>query len=92
MLEPANLLVVNNLQSLVIRQLERDMALAAERLENEVATEQLQQEMMRALDHFEKCIMFVDTSKPGWEVLYTNLAWEHVTGARPRSARARDRS
>jgi hypothetical protein len=28
MLEPANLLVVNNLQSLVIRQLERDMALA----------------------------------------------------------------
>ncbi|PNW87297.1 hypothetical protein CHLRE_02g117050v5 [Chlamydomonas reinhardtii] len=80
MLEPANLLVVNNLQSLVIRQLERDMALAAERLENEVATEQLQQEMMRALDHFEKCIMFVDTSKPGWEVLYTNLAWEHVTG------------
>ncbi|KAG2452936.1 hypothetical protein HYH02_002274 [Chlamydomonas schloesseri] len=78
--EPTNLLVVNNLQSLVIRQLERDMALAAERLENEVATEQLQQEMMRALDHFEKCIMFVDTSKPGWEVLYTNLAWEHVTG------------
>lgn len=27
-LEPANLLVVNNLQTLVIRQLERDMALA----------------------------------------------------------------
>ncbi|GLC55895.1 hypothetical protein PLESTB_001041000 [Pleodorina starrii] len=79
-LEPTNLLVVNNLQTLVIRQLERDMALAAERAENEAATEQLQQEMMRALDHFEKCIMFVDTSKPGWEVLYTNLAWEHVTG------------
>ncbi|PNH10937.1 N-terminal acetyltransferase A complex subunit nat1 [Tetrabaena socialis] len=50
--------------------------------ENETATEELQQEMMRALDHFEKCIMFVDTSKPGWEVLYTNMAWEHVTGLR----------
>lgn len=35
---------------------------------------------MRALDHFEKCIMFIDTSRIGWEVLYTNLAWEHVTG------------
>ncbi|GFR46705.1 hypothetical protein Agub_g8325 [Astrephomene gubernaculifera] len=80
LLEPANLLVVNNLQTLVIRQLERDMSLAAERLENEAATEKLQQEMMRALDHFDKCIMFVDTSKPGWEVLYTNMAWEHVTG------------
>ncbi|EFJ43286.1 hypothetical protein VOLCADRAFT_96512 [Volvox carteri f. nagariensis] len=79
-LEPTNLLVVNNLQTLVIRQLERDMALAQERAQNEEATEQLQQEMMRALDHFEKCIMFVDTSKPGWEVLYTNMAWEHVTG------------
>ncbi|GIL66467.1 hypothetical protein Vafri_20001 [Volvox africanus] len=79
-LEPTNLLVVNNLQTLVIRQLERDMALAQERVENEVAKTKLQQEMMRALDHFEKCIMFVDTSKPGWEVLYTNLAWEHVTG------------
>ncbi|GLI62576.1 hypothetical protein VaNZ11_005250 [Volvox africanus] len=79
-LEPTNLLVVNNLQTLVIRQLERDMALAQERVENEVAKVKLQQEMMRALDHFEKCIMFVDTSKPGWEVLYTNLAWEHVTG------------
>ncbi|PNH04713.1 hypothetical protein TSOC_009091 [Tetrabaena socialis] len=60
-----------------------------ERLENETATEELQQEMMRALDHFEKCIMFVDTSKPGWEVLYTNMAWEHVTGwARIASNRA----
>ncbi|GIM05799.1 hypothetical protein Vretimale_10187 [Volvox reticuliferus] len=80
LLEPTNLLVINNLQTLVIRQLERDMALAQERVENQVAKEKLQQEMMRALDHFEKCIMFVDTSKPGWEVLYTNLAWEHVTG------------
>ncbi|KXZ54057.1 hypothetical protein GPECTOR_5g165 [Gonium pectorale] len=79
-MEPANLLVVNNLQTLVIRQLERDMSLAQERMENEAATEKLQQEMMRALDHFEKCIMFVDTSKPGWEVLYTNMAWEHITG------------
>lgn len=43
-------------------------------------TEKLQADMMRALDHLERCIMFIDTSERGWTVLYTNLAWERITG------------
>ena len=36
--------------------------------------------MKRAMDCIEHCVVLLDTSEPGFKIVYTNQAWNDITG------------
>uniref|UniRef100_A0A7S0VJJ1 PAS domain-containing protein n=1 Tax=Polytomella parva TaxID=51329 RepID=A0A7S0VJJ1_9CHLO len=84
-LDANNLVILSNLEKIVVSQLERDSHLALERANALEDAKRQEVEMMRALDLFDKAIMFVDTSALGWRILYTNQSWRRLSDLTPES-------
>ncbi|GAX81182.1 hypothetical protein CEUSTIGMA_g8615.t1 [Chlamydomonas eustigma] len=73
-------MIMNNLSELVVRQLEKNLALKAKAKDNEELTATFGH-LQRALDAFDHCVMLLDTSSAkGWKVLYANAILGQVTG------------
>ncbi|GLC36181.1 hypothetical protein PLESTF_001471200 [Pleodorina starrii] len=77
--DAASCSVMNNLSELVVRHLEKDIALKLKQRDNDVLKATYGQ-LQRTLDCFDHCVVLVDTSVEGWRVLHTNSAWAKLTG------------
>lgn len=61
------------------RHIEKDIALQLRTAQNE-ALQSAYGQMRRAMDAFDHCVVLLDTSTPGWKMLYANEAFARVTG------------
>ncbi|KAG2487849.1 hypothetical protein HYH03_013566 [Edaphochlamys debaryana] len=77
--DAASCSVMNNLSELVVRHLEKDIALKLKQRDNDVLKATYGQ-LQRTLDCFEHCVVLLDTSVAGWRVLHANSAWAKMTG------------
>lgn len=73
--------ILNNLSELVTRELEKDIALQLKIKESETLQRAYNQ-LLRAVDCYDSCILFVDMSKPDWPLLHANATWTKVSGTR----------
>ncbi|KAG2432561.1 hypothetical protein HXX76_008906 [Chlamydomonas incerta] len=77
--DAASCSVMNNLSELVVRHLEKDLALKLKSRDND-ALKATYGQLQRTLDCFDHCVVLVDVSVPGWKVLHINAAWSKLTG------------
>ncbi|GFR53121.1 hypothetical protein Agub_g15837 [Astrephomene gubernaculifera] len=75
--ESCNMLA--NMAEMVVREVEKDVALEAHRRQSERLTRENVQ-LIRALDCFSEGIMLLNMSLPSWPILFANEAWERATG------------
>jgi GAF domain-containing protein len=71
--------ILNNLSEMVVRHLEKEKLLKMKQSDNE-ALRTAYKRIERALDCFENCVVMLDTSVPGFRVVYVNEAWDSLTG------------
>ncbi|KAL6751941.1 mixed lineage protein kinase [Haematococcus lacustris] len=77
--DAASCVMMNNMSELVVRQLEKDIALKL----REKGNQQLARtyaHLQRTMDCFEQCVVLLDTSEEGWRVVYSNASWTRITG------------
>lgn len=74
--ESCNMLA--NMAEMVVREIEKDAALAKQRERSEQLHRENHQ-LIRALDCFNEGIMLVNMSLPSWPILFANEAWEKAT-------------
>eukprot|EP00798_Chlamydomonas_sp_ICE-L_P002176 gene2176-12166_t len=78
-MDAASCMIMNNFSELVVRQLEKDIALNKTSQENtELAATYGQLE--RTMDAFEKCVVLLDTQAEGWKVVFANAVFSKLTG------------
>ncbi|GIL56613.1 hypothetical protein Vafri_11948 [Volvox africanus] len=77
--DAASCSVMNNLSELVVRHLEKDIALKLKQRDNDLLKATYGQ-LQRTLDCFDHCVVLIDTSVDGWRVLHANTAWAKLTG------------
>mmetsp|Transcript_31353 Transcript_31353/g.79990 ORF Transcript_31353/g.79990 Transcript_31353/m.79990 type:complete len:891 (-) Transcript_31353:88-2760(-) len=78
-IDAAACVMVNNLSELVVRQLEKDIALKQAQKNNQ-ELEHTYKNLQRTVDCFDHCVVLLDTEAPGWRIVYTNAAWSKQTG------------
>lgn len=79
-LDAASCMIMNNFSELVVRQLEKDIALKAKSQDNAdlAAT---YGHMQRTIDAFEHCVVLLDTqAEEGWKIVFTNQVFTKITG------------
>ncbi|GFH31617.1 protein kinase domain-containing protein, partial [Haematococcus lacustris] len=72
-------MLLANLAEMVVREIERDQAMAAQRAKTEALHEENDQ-LLRAIGAFSEGIVLVDASTSDWKIEFTNEAWEGLTG------------
>ncbi len=80
-------MIMNNLSELVVRQLEKGIALKAKSKENtELAA--TYGHLQRALDAFDHSVMLLDVNADGgWNVIYANATFDKLTGEEGRDGK-----
>ncbi|KAJ9531495.1 hypothetical protein QJQ45_015041 [Haematococcus lacustris] len=76
---PEQGMLLANLAEMVVREIERDQAMAAQRAKTEALHEENDQ-LLRAIGAFSEGIVLVDASTSDWKIEFTNEAWEGLTG------------
>lgn len=71
--------ILNNFSELVVRELEKDMALQLQQDEHS-QLEQTYGQLQRAMDCFHSAVLFVNTAKDPWQIMHSNEAWIQLTG------------
>ncbi|GAX75883.1 hypothetical protein CEUSTIGMA_g3326.t1 [Chlamydomonas eustigma] len=71
--------MLSNFGEMVVRQIEKDMALEQQQQKNDVLTQE-KSNMLRAISMISEAIMMLDLSQPEWMVLFVNDAMENETG------------
>ncbi|GAX72878.1 hypothetical protein CEUSTIGMA_g333.t1 [Chlamydomonas eustigma] len=71
--------ILNNLSEMVVRHLEKEQLLKIKQSDNE-ALKFAYKRIERALDCFENCVVLLDTSVPGFKIVYANEAWDTLIG------------
>ncbi|KAG2434249.1 hypothetical protein HXX76_007974 [Chlamydomonas incerta] len=77
--DAASAAAMSNFTALVVRHLEKRMALKAKEEDNELLKATYGQ-LQRTLDCFDHCVVLLDVSCEGWRVLHVNAAWAKMTG------------
>lgn len=90
-LDAGNLMIMANLSTMVIKQLERDVALSAERTDNEAGVSNMNKEFLRTMDLMDKYVVgCLLPAPPGYLPacdpclpLYVRLSFPVVCSVRP---------
>lgn len=78
--DAASCVVINNLSELVVRQLEKKIALKLKSKEHEDIAAAYRH-VQRSLDAFDHCVLLLDTTaKEGWKIIYSNASLGKMTG------------
>jgi len=70
--------ILGNLAEMVVRHIEKDIALQLKTADNAQLAEAYSQ-LKRAVDCFDHCVALLDLTQPGWKIMYINGAWNKLT-------------
>lgn len=78
--DAASCVIMNNLSELVVRQLEKMIALKLKAKENKDIVAAYSH-VQRSLDAFDHCVLLVDTNaSEGWKIIFSNASLSKLTG------------
>eukprot|EP00201_Polytomella_parva_P017206 CAMPEP_0175061330 /NCGR_PEP_ID=MMETSP0052_2-20121109/13522_1 /TAXON_ID=51329 ORGANISM="Polytomella parva, Strain SAG 63-3" /NCGR_SAMPLE_ID=MMETSP0052_2 /ASSEMBLY_ACC=CAM_ASM_000194 /LENGTH=575 /DNA_ID=CAMNT_0016327167 /DNA_START=98 /DNA_END=1822 /DNA_ORIENTATION=- len=77
--DASNCMILSNLAEMVVRHVEKDIALQLRTQDNQ-ALSAMYGQLKRTLDAFDNCVMVIDARETEWKIAYTNLAWKKLTG------------
>lgn len=78
-MEAHQAMVLGNFAEMVVRHIEKDIALQLRSKDNAMLCNAYRN-LKRAIDCFDHCVVLIDTTQEGWSIMYTNSAWDKLTG------------